>query len=201
MGCPLKAGWISAISGTVLLLALGLNMGGFLQLDSEKGASPADVLVILGGGWEFREITGAEMFRRGLARRILITGPIGRRDARGYPLNMPAFDYLMNAGIPPDKIDLESSARNTWEEAGAIRDYLQKARWNSALIVTDPPHMRRLDWVCRRILRGSGIYYNLVSTRPDWWDAGAWWKNPISRRFVVLEYIKFIYYLIRYSAF
>ena len=66
------------------------------------------------------------------------------------------------------------------------------------MVVSDPPHMRRLQWVWSRVFKGSGIEVLLVAGTPVWWDAGRWWANEPSAKFVVNEYIKIAYYLVKY---
>jgi hypothetical protein len=66
------------------------------------------------------------------------------------------------------------------------------------MVVSDPPHMRRLQWVWARVFKGSGIQVALIEGKPGWWNAERWWSNEASAKFVVSEYLKIAYYLIKY---
>lgn len=158
----------------------------------------ADLLAVLGGGWTFREITAARLFHQGLAQRVLLMGMPKQRDSQGFPVNRPNYRYLLASGIPQSRIELDGTATNTWEEVMYIRDRLDSNPRKSVLIVTDPPHLRRLNWVCRQLLAPAGIRYRLVASEPDWWDAARWWGNPSSAKFVALECLKLMYYQVRY---
>ncbi|MDD5034067.1 MAG: YdcF family protein [Methylococcaceae bacterium] len=189
---------IAAVLAVAMFWSVSPNMGNPKNIESNGFPSHADLLVVLGGGWKFREIVGAQLFHQRLAERVLLTGVPKERDIRGFPANLPSYDYLLASGIPQAQIELDGTAKNTWEEVMYLRNRLNESQGKYALIVTDPPHLRRLDWVCRQVLIQSGIRYRLVGSRPDWWDAGPWWKNPESARFVLQEYLKLAYYQIRY---
>lgn len=65
-------------------------------------------------------------------------------------------------------------------------------------MVSDPPHMRRLDWVWGRTFANSGKSYRLVASEPDWWYAAQWWRSEKSGQFVITELIKMAYYVAKY---
>ena len=75
---------------------------------------------------------------------------------------------------------------------------LQAFGWKKALVVSDPPHMRRLDWVWGKVFAGSGKSYALVASKPAWWDAERWWASEKSAQFVLTELIKMGYYVWKY---
>lgn len=72
--------------------------------------------------------------------------------------------------------------------------------WEDAycLKVSDPPHMRRLDWVWGKVFAGSGKSYVLVASEPAWWDAVHWWRSEKAGQFVLTELIKMGYYVVKY---
>lgn len=185
-----------AVGGLLWLLARG---GYFLAVETAVPEGRADLLVVLGGGWEFREITGLEWLRRGRAERVLLTGVPEPRDAEGYPLHFPRYRYFTDAGIARETLLTDGTAKNTWQEARVLRNLALQNRWRRILIVSDPPHFRRLAWVCEKVLEPAGIDFGLVPTRPNWWHAETWWRDPMAARFVVAEIFKWIYYRIRYA--
>ena len=74
---------------------------------------------------------------------------------------------------------------------------MQKQKWQSVIIVSDPPHMRRLAWTWARVFKDSGLHYVLVASEPEWWSPGGWWKYEQSGAFVIMEYIKLAYYVVK----
>lgn len=76
---------------------------------------------------------------------------------------------------------------------------MQAQGWKHVLIVTDPPHVRRVDWAWGHVLKGTGLQYTLVESSPPWWNASHWWKNKISKDYVISEYKKYAYYILVYG--
>lgn len=134
-----------------------------------------------------------------MASRVLLTG-VFFTNVRGETQapNSPEYDYLLQSGINKDSIILDESAKNTWEEILLVRKVLLSIQGNSVIIVTDPPHIRRVSWVCQKILGSVDIDFFLLPTRPAWWNADNWLMNQTSRRFVFKEYLKLAYYKLRY---
>ena len=66
------------------------------------------------------------------------------------------------------------------------------------LVVSDPPHMRRLSWVWRKVFEGSGKDFTLVAADSVNWNAEFWWRTSPNAQFVFSEYIKLAYYLYQY---
>ena len=62
----------------------------------------------------------------------------------------------------------------------------------------NPYHLRRLSWTWARVFRDSGLSYSLVATSPQWWDPDGWWHDEKSAPYVIMEYIKLAYYLVKY---
>ena len=190
----------------VLLLALCLVLAGvaaFLWLGrwvASGAAAPvqANVIVALGGDYDNRTTQAALLYRAGYAPFVMLTAveiapPQARTDHPEWRVTL-----LSNAGVPADKLVLDSTATNSFEEATATLALMQARGWQTALVVSEPPHMRRLDWVWGKVFAGSGKRYILVATEPPWWDADRWWQNEDSRQFVLNELIKLAYYFIKY---
>ena len=192
------------LAGLAGLAALAAMLGAFaeagLSVDTPSPAAlpRADAVVLLGGGWEYREKRAVELLRLGLAGRVLLTG-VAEWSGAGTPAHYPSYDYLRAAGVAADAVWADGSARNTWQEIVWVRNAAAQNGWQTLLIVSDPPHLRRLAWVCRQVLDRRGIAYRLAATNPDWWRPAAWWKDPSALRYMALECLKLNYYRLRYA--
>jgi len=183
----------------IVVIALGavaiLRAARFLEAPAQV-AVKADAAFVLGGDGGERVLRAAELHRDGLASNFVLTGA---EEMPGEVL--PAYLYwraavLVRVGVPEGSVLLDAAASNTEEEA-AYGLRLAKARgWKRVLVVSDPPHMRRLDLVWGRIFGGSGVEYVLVASRPRWWEPGRWWVNRKSAQFVFMEYIKLVHTLL-----
>ncbi|MDA8155235.1 MAG: YdcF family protein [Actinomycetota bacterium] len=171
-----------------------LNAGRFLAAPAGLPAK-ADAIVVLGGDGGARGERGLALYRQGYASRILLTGmQEGERGAQAYYLNWRA-QMLLSNGVKKSRIFFDDST-DSWQEAGNTLALMKKQGWKSAIVVSDPPQMRRLHWTWGRRFKGSGLRFFLVASWPAWWGQGRWWKNSIAAKNVISEYIKLIYYVL-----
>lgn len=161
---------------------------------------PGDLIVILGGDSGARSLRGVELYRKGFGKTILLTGLEDAEEAtQPYYLNWRA-QFLISAGVSKNRIILEKTlSRNTWDEAQHTLVLAKQHGWRSIIVVSDPPHLRRLQWVWGRTFKGSGINIYPCASHPSWWDEKHWWSNELSVKFVIMEYLKMPYYLIKYK--
>ena len=182
------------------LLALSLLLAGCTTISRNLAApaaepARADLIVALGGGRGERTATALALYRQGFAPRILLTGlpasapsaPSGEAHAR--------VRLLLDGGVPRDAILADTESANSCEEAIATRALMARHGWRHALVVSDPPHLRRLDWAWSRVFAGSGMRYRLVAADSPWWTQQAW-RDERASAFVVSEVLKFAYYVL-----
>jgi uncharacterized SAM-binding protein YcdF (DUF218 family) len=186
-----------ALLGAVALVLAFLGAGNFLVAPAQPAAK-ADLLVALGGDNGARADQVLELYRAGLAPRILLTGPEG-----GYSKTRATYlhwraRYLVDQGIPEQVLLFDRSSASSWEEAKNTLDLMQSMKLRRVLVVSDPPHMRRLSWVWGKVFEGSDREYVLVASNMEFWDAGHWWRTSPNAQFVFSEYIKLAYYLFMY---
>ena len=182
----------------VLAALGGLGTWAFLEAATflEGPARPpaqADAALVLGGGFGDRERRAAELHREGLAVVFVL---LGMEDA----VNDRQVDYLhwrvkvfSRAGVPERAIVIDAKSSTSGHEARYAARLAKERGWKRVLVVSDPPHMRRLDRAWRSAFAGSGIEYVLVASRPRWWEPDRWWTSRKSAQFVLMEYIKLAY--------
>ena len=157
----------------------------------------AEAIAVLGGDEEGERATRAmALYREGYAPLIVLTGL--QQGVAPIPagLNWRA-EFLEVGGVPRSALRFELQARNSYTEAVQLRDLMRKEGWRTLIVVSDPPHMRRLSWMYGDVFEGSGLEVVLVASRPDWWRPGDWWRVERSGQFVLQEMIKLGYYAAR----
>jgi uncharacterized SAM-binding protein YcdF (DUF218 family) len=183
--------WVSPF---VLVLG-GLGLAFFINALGRIMSSPqdppvaADVIVVLGGNVEYRGGRAVELYQAGYAPRVFLAGPV---DDRLLLLEM--------RGVPASAILLDGKSANTWDEATSAFDLMRSRRWLHALVVSDPPHLRRLSWVWSHVFMGSGMSFRLIAAEMPGWDAGHWWRNQATGTYVMVELQKLAFYVLRYGA-
>ena len=189
--------WIASFGIVLFLLsAVAISQAGrFLEAPAETPLH-VDAIVALGGESGDRALTAASLFRDGFAPRVLVVGmemsPAGVRPAY---LNWRA-QVLVGQGVPLERMIFDANSTSSWEEAVNTRRTMETNGWQRVLVVSDPYHMRRLQWTWGKVFKDSRLSFTLVASTPQWWDADRWWRDENVALVVINEYIKLAYYLV-----
>ena len=149
----------------------------FLCVDSGKVS--ADVLVVLGGGFE-RPQRAAELFKEHAAPRIIITGKGDDEINR---------NILLTNDIPPGVIQVENKSETTEENALFTIKLLRAENVHSAILVTSWYHSRRALNTFKHCAPDITFY-----SRPSYL------KSHNTQRRLRWEYLKIPGYWIRYGV-
>lgn len=165
-----------------------MNLGRLLSSPVSQPA-PADLIVALGGGQGERERQASDLFMAQYASRIFLAGPEAGRSKK-----------LVGQGVPAESILVDGKSRHSWDEAVNTFHLMKANGWRSVLVVSDPPHMRRLAWTWGQVFAGSGMTFRLIPALMPGWDAAHWWRVPGSKAYVESELEKLVYYVFRYMG-
>jgi uncharacterized SAM-binding protein YcdF (DUF218 family) len=181
----------------VLCVAAGIvaffQVGYFLEAPAQE-PEKADLIVPLGGGGSSRVHKAAELYEQGLAPNMLLTDIRGG-DANSRPHSSDwRIRFLLEHGVPDNMLVFDALSTTSWEEAVNTLRLMRERNWRRVLVVSDPPHLRRLAWTWGKVFEGSGKEYRLIAAPLEGWDPGRWWQNESSSRFVMLEVTKLAYY-------
>jgi len=181
---------------------------GAKYLITEAPLDKADAIVVLGGSATYKERTheAARLLFEGRSPSILITndnqrGPWSSADQRNLYYYERSFEELEKFGVPSQSIDLlVTPVTSTYEEAQVVKEYAQQRGLHSILIVTSAYHSRRALWVFSKVFRDTGISIGLTSVPPGQQTppAATWWLSARGWKLVPVEYVKMVYYMIRY---
>lgn len=127
------------------------------MLADAEPSTTADVIVVLGAGLNescglnrsalARTIRGAELYHRGRAPKILITG--------GLPSNAPCAiadamaGFALKLGVPDSALVIERASTSTFENGAFSAPLLQQMAARRLILVTDRLHMRRSEAIFR----------------------------------------------------
>ncbi len=168
----------------------------------------ADALVVLAGSSAYVERTAraAELYREGRAPRVVLTddGQLSgwsRELERNPSFAERAAWELERGGVPRSAIEvLPARVSGTHDEALLVREYARTRGARSVLLVTSGYHTRRALWTFRRAFEGSGVAVGVSAAAPGERTPapGTWWLSPRGWGAVAGEYVKFVYYRLRY---
>jgi uncharacterized SAM-binding protein YcdF (DUF218 family) len=95
----------------------------------------------------------------------------------------------------------DAKVTSTYMEAEKLKEWIEGNPYpvESLIVVSDPFHMRRAGWAYRKVF-GNQIQLQMAPVPFERTPfQRAWWQDPDSRRNVLEEYSKLIYYLFRYQ--
>lgn len=189
-----KKKWFFACLSVIVLVAVVFLMkfpwsvlGKFLVV--HDAPEPADVIVVLGGNHE-RELYAAELYRQGLAPRIIMTGC--------GPFAGQMAQIAVEAGVDNKDIIVESKSESTYDNARYSRDIVLEHHFNTAIVVSSPYHMRRSKLVFERVFNRSGVKLLYCPAKKPNFDADNQSISKEDRRRIGREYVKIVYYWLRY---
>lgn len=179
----------SFVTILLFLLFVGFNIGKWIDVTEEPIQS--DIIVCLGGGTIERVKKSIELVERGYADKeiFLLLGESW--------YNQP---YIKN-NYPHLAVIIDESPKNTKEEVFFIKQYMYKHGYKSALIVTDPPHSRRISLLNTLLfLEGDAeMIFHIIGSDVKWWDREYYYNNQHARNAVVHESIRIVYSFIVYG--
>ena len=110
---------------------------------------------------------GISLYRRKLARHLIVTGGVGRRDTLSE--GEVARRYAIRQGVPDSLIMVERTGTNTAQSVAAAAALMRAAHLRTVLLVSDSWHMLRLDLLARRAgLQGYRAPVPTHTTRLPW---------------------------------
>lgn len=159
----------------------------------ENSLRSADTIVVLSGGLPWRAEEAANIFRLGDAHEVWIT----RADSPADELAAMGIQYfgedcfsrqvLIHNGVPDADIRvLPEPIVNTQQEVAEIARELRREGKTSVIIVTSPPHTRRVRALWRKLV-GSNPTAIIRAAPQAPYDADHWWRNTRDTYAVIRE--------------
>ena len=115
-------------------------LGGYSDFQTAMGKSEFQI-GIKGGN---RLITALKLYKKGIGKKILLTGGSGKLLGDKYGEAEYVAPFLKTLGIPDSALIIENKSRNTWENAVFSKNIIDSIQKNaSCLLVTSALHMPR----------------------------------------------------------
>ncbi len=160
-----------------IVLWLGLVSAEIIQFAGINSSQSADTAIALGAAiqndrpspvFQARIDHAIALFQRRQVQSIIFTGGQGEGDRLSE--SQAAKNYAIDQGIPPDRIFTESISRTTRQNLLEAQKIIQAQNFSNCLLVSDPLHMKRADWMMRD-LGISGRPSPTPSTRYQSWQS------------------------------
>jgi uncharacterized SAM-binding protein YcdF (DUF218 family) len=150
---------LGALAGLLLIwhVVLGYQIA---AAGEPQSSGSADAAIVLGAAiygnrpspvFEERIRHGIALFKAGRVRKLVCTG--GRGKGAAFAESTVARDYALARGVPAHAVFTEEASRTTKQNLVEARRLMRLHGLKSALIVTDPLHIKR----SLRMAEGLGI--------------------------------------------
>jgi uncharacterized SAM-binding protein YcdF (DUF218 family) len=162
-----------------------------------------DFVMVLPGGAETRPFVAAALVRRGWAQRVLIpqTEELPAVDDGVMPPNHELIRRVLEVrGVANERIQvLPGRSNSTWTDAAALREFLTVNPQATVAVVTNDYHVRRSQWVFRKVLGHAADRLCFISAPTDSFSPNDWWRYEAGLQAYLGEFGKFLIYLVLYG--
>ena len=129
------------------LIAVGVGIVNYGKTDEKCSC---EVAIVLGAATENGEVSpvyrerlnhGIWLYQNQYVDYLIFTGGVGEGNTQSDAF--AAKEYAVEKGIPANAIFLEERSTITEENLKYAKEIMEENSWNTALIVSDPLHMKR----------------------------------------------------------
>jgi len=182
------------------LLRARILTGAARYLSVHDAVQKADAIFVFGGDPDIRPYAAAELYRRGLAPRVLVPGmETGRLAADGLiPTQTELFlRVLKKEGVPGSAVqvlNLPGGTASTTDDARVLRDWIRRTHARRVIAVTTTYHTRRARLSLRRALQGMEVRVMMYGAPTRGYTERDWWRSESGMVTYFNEYLKLARY-------
>lgn len=175
----------------VLLVLVILFFTAGKYLDITQKPIKSDLIVCLGGGSSKKIQKSIDLYNEGYSKQklLLLTG---RPDTHKK--------YIMKH-YPETRYIVSPHSNSTGQEIQFIKKYMVKHHYKSVIIVSAPPHSRRIKVLTDLISvkNDEKFSYVFVSSGVSWWHRNKYYQSPRALQFAFGEILKIPYTYLYYG--
>ena len=163
---------------------------------------PADAIAVLGGGVDLRPFLAADLYKKGLANKILVAN-VKLSPIEKLGIVPPHTDLnrqvLLKLGVPEEAvIGFGSDVSSTFEESRALAVWAKDAGAHTIIVPTELFPSRRQRWILNHELAPVGARAIIDAHKPFEYDVDDWWQHEEGLIDFQNEVIKYVYYRLKY---
>jgi uncharacterized SAM-binding protein YcdF (DUF218 family) len=164
--------------------------------------TPADAVAVLGGDLEVRPFVAAELYKKGLVPKVLVSlVPDGRSSTIGGIPGHTELNrmVLLKLGVPATAIGMFGEANeSTKDEAVALKDWAERNGVSRIIVPTEVFSARRVRWIFGREFAGSSVGVEIAAFEAPNYSRAEWWKSAGGIITFQNEFMKYLYYRLKY---
>lgn len=196
------------LSGLVIfLLRFGIlrMLGNYLIAEDRKGQ--VDAIFVLSGASQERGFEAARLVAEGYSDKVYTTGAIINPTLKAVGIDSLSdavitrdviAETLVSQGITEAQIRELEIGTSTYEESEGILGFSRQAGFKQIMVVSSKFHTRRIRQVFRKKFKKAGIQVLVRGAPPLNYSIDKWWNSEEGLMFVNNEYVKMVYYMLKY---
>lgn len=186
---------------TVVSIILFFNLGKIL--DVSQTPTKSDIIVCLGGGDKYRIQHAVDLYNQeySLQKQLILTGDDRTKKIKEQNLPDKRIEYILESKHLKISYKRFLDKGNTKDEIVFIKKYLLEHNLQSAIIITDAPHTRRVKTLINliKINGDEKLQFSIVSSNAPWWNSKSYFTDKKAQVFVLHETLKLIYTYLAYG--
>jgi uncharacterized SAM-binding protein YcdF (DUF218 family) len=194
---------LTSAAGAIWLERAPLLVGAAdLWIVSDPVPLHAGAVAVLGGGLETRPLAAAELYKKGVVSKILVSqvaeGDLSKIGViPGHnELNRKVLRWL---GVPDSAVEMFGQENgSTRDEAYALREWADDHPTSLIVVPTEIFSSRRVQWIFNREFNGDTARFRIAAIEPHGYARGKWWKSEAGLIAFQNEIMKYLYYRLRY---
>ena len=148
--------------------------------DAEKRS---DLIICLGGNVQARQKKSLKLYNEKYGPKLLLTNQ--------------SPNYFLKNGVSVSDIYITRVPKNTFEEAQYSRRFMEERKMDSALVVSDWWHLRRVRWSYETVFKGAGMEIRYIPAQPEAVEFG-YCLQAHRIKLIMEEMVKLVGYWVRY---
>jgi uncharacterized SAM-binding protein YcdF (DUF218 family) len=176
------------------------SIGRFLR-DTDSPNGTYDVAFVLSGNAYDRSTEALRLYKSGFFKKIVCTGSAIPKVLRATDCKLTEAELsasvLRHNGLSDSVVTVLNDGTSTREEGLIIKEYVQNNNIKRLLIISSLNHTRRIRRTISKLLNES-TKYDIVGADDTSYDELYWWTSEDGLIAVNNEYIKLIYYSLKY---
>jgi uncharacterized SAM-binding protein YcdF (DUF218 family) len=170
----------------IFLLSVFTAISGRL-LAVNDNPKKVDVIIVLSGD-DGRLEKGVSLYNSGFSRYLMLSNATA---------DQTTVENATRMGVPFEDIISELHADSTYTNATLTKEIMLQRGFKSAIIVTSNYHSGRSKFIFDKVYKDANIDLIYCSSKPGY-NLNYWWTSKKGINTVFNEYVKFIWYALRY---
>jgi uncharacterized SAM-binding protein YcdF (DUF218 family) len=148
---------VAALAG-VAIVFVASNTIAIARYAKRYDDTRSDVAIVLGAGTSNGKVSdvfaerirhGVTLYEQGSVAHVIFTGGFG--EGQTISDSEAAKNFAIREGLPPDSASIEERSTVTYENLEEAHGLMQTNGWETALVVSDPLHMKRSMLIAKRL--------------------------------------------------